>query len=330
MRRTRNNMRRAPAAGEIASSTGHFGRPQPNLPSQEGVKGVIRVVSSGEDFNKNKSKNISLKLSRGELPLITPFTPSCGAGQVIGGGRSKDRNGRPTSPELLSAVIRARRRSGLTAERKAAERAPTESPGEDCQAPPVAGAISPAWTDFCGTSPPDQCSHRTTPAIRTFSLPALSGGKTGDATLSCACVQRSPWRCSARMNNSRSKHLWVRLARDLRASGIELFASTQAFGKYRHFGSWPNTAGDRADRSSIKSKVNSGSCSGAPWGSWYNGIIIPLSPAPCTGKLLFVGCNVSEKPPPNHLCKSVVHRLFHLTHTGYFPELNQRRLQNAS
>ena len=207
---------------------------------------------------------------------------------------------------------------------------PTASQNQVHQAPPTANARLQALSGSFGTSRPDQCSHRTTPAIRTFSLPALSAGKTGDATLSCACVQRSPCRCSARMNNSRSKRPWVHPATDLRASGIELFASTQAFGMRRHFGSWPNTAEDRADRSSIQSKVNSGSCSGAPWGSWYNGIIIPLLPAPCTGKLLFTGCNVSEESSPNYRRKSVVNRLFYRTHPGNFIEFNQRRNRYVS
>jgi hypothetical protein len=178
----RNNMRRAVAAAKNKVPTCYFGHPWPILMGQEGVEGVIRGVSSGGDNKKTESRTSATKSHQAEIPLITPSTPSCSAGTVVRGSwrdHSSDCIIRPNGSELLFAATSAWRQCRLAAaQRKAEKSCLAGSPTDDRHALVIGGATLSAWSGISGTSCPDWCSHRTSPAIRPSPSLASPGSKT--------------------------------------------------------------------------------------------------------------------------------------------------------
>jgi hypothetical protein len=166
----RNNMRRAAAAAKNRVPTCYFAHPWPILLGQEGVEGVIRGVSSGGDYKKSEPRTGVTKSHQAEIPLITPSTPSCSAGHVVRGSwrdPSSDCINRPNGSELLFAATSAQLQCRLAAaQRKADKSCPAGSPTDDRHALVIGGATLSAWSGISGTSCPDWCSHRISPAFR--------------------------------------------------------------------------------------------------------------------------------------------------------------------
>lgn len=146
MRLMMNKIRRAAITTGTCALNGHFGGRQALLPVQEGVEGVIRVISARDNFKNTKSKIGFSKFSREEKPLIPPSTPSCGVGTVAGTVRrssSSTNYGRPRGTGLLCVRARTRRQTELNGCSETTFLAPAASRYLVHQAPQSAGGGRP-------------------------------------------------------------------------------------------------------------------------------------------------------------------------------------------